>query len=321
MSTLAAPLRDYMTGWLQLRARQAFPIKLRNPRIYIFPTRYGFVFFLMLLTILFGSINHNNNMGFLITFLLGGMSVVSIFHTFHNLSGLTLVSARTGPVFAGQRVLFEILVKSGRHNRSSLSFYFLNNERTNVNLRTESLQSVKVTHKTEKRGLLKPNKLYVSTTYPLGLFTAWSTLLIDTSCLVYPKPVSGPLITTPGRKDDDHAGETGGPGVEDFAGLAAYQQGDPLQHIYWKAYSRGQGLHTKKFEGQLGKTIYFDPNVLPGHNLEMKLSRICHMILKADAIRLAYGLRMGSTYIEPGSGSAHKRNCLKKLALFGLGEK
>ncbi|MBU1231966.1 MAG: DUF58 domain-containing protein, partial [Proteobacteria bacterium] len=173
---------------------------------------------------------------------------------------------------------------------------------------------------TAERGLLRPDILSVSTTYPLGLFRCWSLLYLDAQCLVYPRPVSGPTITAHGLTKDDNEGKSGGPGVDDFAGLKNYQPGDPLQHLSWKSFSRGQGLQRKVFEGQAGETIYFDLDALPGQDLEWKLSRICHMILQAEAHRMAYGLRTGNHLIEPALGGRHKRSCLRRLALIGQGE-
>lgn len=320
MSSQAETVRNYFMSRLPARDRHALPVKLHGRRIYVFPTRQGFIFFAMLGTLLFGSVNHNNNLGFIMTFLLGSMALVSIFHTYLNVSGLTLISARAKPVFAGQQAVFEISAKSPGFSRQALSFYFPGGKRAVLNFRQNSRLTVEVSHNTEKRGLLKPGILYISTTYPLGLFRSWSTLLIDTSCLVYPKPVPGPIISEPGQQNEDNEGETGGAGVEDFSGLETYQRGDPLQHISWKTFSRGQGLYTKKFEGQQGKTIYFNPDTLAGMNLEMKLSRLCYMILKAEAIQIPYGLKLGSHVIPPGVGGPHKRQCLRELALAGRNE-
>lgn len=316
MSGVGVPIRNYFLSRRLARGRLAFPMHLRYRRVYIFPTRQGFVFFGLLLTILFESINHNNNLGFLLTFLLGGMAFVSILHTYRNISGLVLLSARATPVFTGQPAHFEISLRASGRDRRGLSFSFGDGERITIDLEADSRTVVAVPHPTVRRGRLLPDQLYVATTYPLGLFRGWSVLFVDASCLVYPKPIAGPMVTTRGTDGEDSRGESGGEGVDDFAGLAAYQLGDPLQHISWKSFSRGQGLHTKKFEGQLAKTIYFDPDALGG-DLEFRLSRTCHMILMAESMFMVYGLKVGSKIIEPGQGGSHRRLCLRTLALAG----
>lgn len=304
---------------LKINERTPLPIRLRHRYLYILPTRHGLIFFAILLAILVGSINHNNNLGFILAFLLGGISFISIFHTFRNLSGLTLLSARAVPVFAGQAASFEISMESPGLPRYSLSFTFNKQEQTSIDLASGEKQSISIPHATTKRGVLKPDILTVSTTYPLGLFRCWSLLYLDTQCLVYPRPLSGPTITADGLATGDNEGKSGGPGVDDFAGLKSYQAGDPLQHLSWKSFSRGHGLQRKVFEGQRGRTVYFDLAALPGQDLEWKLSRICHMILQADALRIAYGLRTGNFLIEPALGGEHKRECLRRLALTAEG--
>lgn len=320
MNGFADPVRHFFLSKRQTPVRFSLPIQLHRRRVYVFPTRQGFVFFGMLFALLFGSVNHNNNLGFILTFLLGGMAFVSIFHTYRNIAGISLVSARAKPVFAEQQVVFAIQLHAPRLPRQAVSLWFRNNKQTSFDLPSDNTVTITVPHKTGKRGILKPDILYVSTTYPLGLFRGWSKLLIDTSCMVYPKPTAGPIVADPGSENNEHEGEMGGAGVDDFAGLETYRHGDPLQHISWKTLSRGQGLYSKKFEGQLGKTIFLNPEALPGRDLEIKLSRICHMILTAEAIRIPYGLKLGTKVISPDLGGPHKRLCLRELALTGIEE-
>ncbi|MEW5966829.1 MAG: hypothetical protein AB1720_07535 [Pseudomonadota bacterium] len=62
----------------------------------------------MLGVMLLGSINYANSMGFVLTFLLGSLAVVSILHTWRNLAKLTVRAGRSTPVFAGQDARFEV---------------------------------------------------------------------------------------------------------------------------------------------------------------------------------------------------------------------
>jgi uncharacterized protein (DUF58 family) len=287
-------------------------------RIRFLPTPYGFVFVAMLAALLLGAVNHNNNLGYLLAFLLGGMAVVSIFHTRRNIARLSLAGTRCKPVFAGRKALFLIAVRSADSAGQAVSFRFPGGEPTTVNLRRGDTTTVQVSLTASERGLLKPGLLAVATSFPLGLFQARIFLPVHASCLVFPRPVPGPLVSVPGPEDRESEGDAGGRGIEDFSGLETYQPGDPLQHISWKSYSRGQGLYSKKFEGLRGKSMYFNPDALPGPDFELKLSRICFMILKADAMQIPYGLHLGNRLIKPGLGEKHKRQCLRELALAGL---
>jgi uncharacterized protein (DUF58 family) len=317
MSDSNFSLHGFALALLRSVSRPALPVRNRGRWTYIRLTRPGFVFAGMLLILLFGSLNHANNLGFLLTFLLGSIGFVSLFHTLRNVSGIVPVSIKAEPVFAGQNAFFAVAMQLLSRSRTALSLSFPGGEPAAVDLGADGGRTISVLHPTRSRGLLKPPFLTVSTTYPLGLFRVWTRLPIDASCLIYPKPIAGPFITMgcPADGDDDSGGENGGAGVDDFTGLEAYRRGDPLQHISWKALSRGQGLHTKKFEGQQGRNLCFDPDVLPGNDLEEKLSRICAMVLKAETLGLTYGLRLGDRFIDAGQGGSHKRLCLQELAL------
>jgi hypothetical protein len=81
------------------------PITLDRSRVFIMPTRYGVGYAAVLLTLLLGSLNYGNNPGIALTFLLGSLALVSIFHTYRNLSRLTLRAGKPEPVFAGQEAM------------------------------------------------------------------------------------------------------------------------------------------------------------------------------------------------------------------------
>jgi uncharacterized protein (DUF58 family) len=118
----------------------------------------------------------------------------------------------------------------------------------------------------------------------------------------------------------DGDGDGNDPGAEDFKGLKSYQPGDPLQHIAWKAYSRGQGLFTKMFVGEAGATAVLDWNSLSEPDAERKLSRLCDMVLRACRRNLVFGLKLPGKTIEPDRGEAHRQKCLQALALYALPE-
>ncbi|HEY0633740.1 MAG TPA: DUF58 domain-containing protein, partial [Gammaproteobacteria bacterium] len=85
---------------VQRHAPASGPLRLDRRRVYILPTRAGLLFGLVLLAMLFGAINYNNSLAYALTFLLTSVAMVSIFHTFRNLHGLTFHIGHATPVFA-----------------------------------------------------------------------------------------------------------------------------------------------------------------------------------------------------------------------------
>jgi len=294
------------------------PQTLSRKRVYILPNRFGWMFILVLFALLVGSVNYKNNLGFILTFLLSGMFIVSLLYTYRNLSGIQIRSVTVKPVFAGEKAVFKFQVRTNALSRAVVVFDFLNSEETNTDLAADSDNWIDVSGVTEQRGIFKPGDLQISTQYPLGLFRAWSRLYLDMQCVVFPKPLHGPFEPLYDSPSNHQEGRQGGPGVEDFHGLRSYKPGDPLQHVSWKAYSRGQGLFTKEFVGQTGTSTILDWKSLKDQNTERKLSRLCDMVIKAHRLNIAYGLKLPGKTIDPDRGEAHRQKCLKALALYDL---
>ncbi|MDM8522601.1 DUF58 domain-containing protein [Desulfococcaceae bacterium HSG8] len=304
----------------QTNSEASFPQTLDRKRIYILPTRHGLLFIIILGTMLAGSLNYNNNLGFLLTFLLGSMAFVSILHTFRNLSGIQVVSVRTTPVFANETAVFEFIVRTTPPARAAVSFSFFKGEESCRELFSNKDNQVRVQIASGQRGRFRPGSLTVSSMYPLGLFRAWSNLRFNLKCTVYPAPLSTVFNPEIGACSDSNndAEASAGPGVDDFQGLKPYQPGDSLRHISWKAYSRGRGLFTKSFTGGSVSSVFIDWSKFRDTDTERKLSRLCDMVLKANRMNLDYGLKLPGKMIDPGKGEIHKHQCLKILAFFNL---
>ena len=65
-------------------------IVLRHRRVYIVPTRLGWMFAATLGLLLVGSINYALSLGFALTFLLAGMGLAGMVHTARNLARLAV---------------------------------------------------------------------------------------------------------------------------------------------------------------------------------------------------------------------------------------
>lgn len=295
------------------------PHQIGRKRLYILPTGHGCLFLAVLTGMLLGSVNYNNNLGFLLTFLLGSMTFVSMLHTHRNLLGTEIVSVRALPVFAGEKAVFRLTVRTGNVSRSALRFQLPGGKEECQDILPEKDSLADVSVPAERRGLLKPGILTVSTRYPLGLFRTWTNLDLQLECQVYPAPLHSSVFLTGGNsREQRDTGENAGPGADDFQGFRNYQSGDPTQHISWKAYSKGQGVMTKTFVGQAGASVFLDWAAVEEKNTEGKLSRLCGMVLSAERLGLTYGLKLPGAVIDPGKGEGHKHNCLRELALFGI---
>ncbi|WP_028581079.1 DUF58 domain-containing protein [Desulfogranum japonicum] len=316
MSTsVVSAIQQYFTSDRLHKFMPAIRIKTVTYRFH--PTLYGVIFFGMLTALLIGSINHNNNLGYLLTFLLSSMFLVSIMLTYRNLRNITVSGGNGRPVFAGQTTRFNIHLQAREGKRYGVVAALDHHHRQQLNLTHNLAASTQLALPAKSRGILQVNRIFLSTSFPLGLFTWRTEAPVSLSCLVYPTPIAGPLHTETGTGSDEDQHQQERSKGKDFSGLLAYKPGDTPRQIHWKSLAGGKGLHSKFFEEQTSGSSLFSLQDIPGKDLEFKLSRLCQMILTADARGIPFGLRLGSQLLEPSQGAPHTSSCLKALSLYG----
>lgn len=288
---------------------------LHYRRVYILPTRYGYLFAAALVVMWVAAINYNNNMAFLLTFLLAGIFLAAMNHTFRNIVALRVTPLAAEPVFSGQTAGFPLqLINDGRRARSDVGVGIDEPEACHDIPPGERSRAV-VHIQARRRGRLRPGPITLDTTYPTGLFRAWSWVNPAIHCLVYPHPeVNGP--EPPGRAvAGGHRGGRGA-GDEDFDGLRRYRRGDPIRRIAWKATGTRQ-LQVKQFSGGESEELllsWSDTVELP--DVEQRLSRLCHWVLEAERRGARYALSLPGREVPPASGPAQRDACLTALAEF-----
>jgi uncharacterized protein (DUF58 family) len=291
-------------------------VKIGPRQIYILPTRYGVIFGLMLLLLLIGSINYGNNLAFFLTFLLAGLGAIAMLHTWRNLVGLELIPGTNEPVFAGQNASFNIhLVNNRDSERPGIQIRASDPNHEATDLGNNSREPLRLYQEAEERGLLKLERVVVSTNYPLGLLRAWSYVELDASCLVYPKPGARRPPATHSDYDRSSSGDKG-VGVDDFVGIRTYRAGDSPKQINWKAVASERGLQTKQFGGDRADRVWLEWDSMPGTPIEDRLSRLCRGVLNACDHEQEFGLRIPGTELAPNHGQTHRHLCLAALAMY-----
>ncbi len=285
-------------------------------RIYILPTGFGLVYAVLVGGMLLGSLNYNNNLGLLLSFLLIGQGLVAMIHTWRNLRGLRLSPRRAPSIFAGGVASFPLQVAAADCRRHLGILIETQGSGAFLDLGPGQDTEIRLSVQAHRRGQLVLGRLRVSTRFPLGLFRAWSDLDPGGHCLVYPRPTAR---GSPQAFADGHNDRAGGhgQGAEDFVGLRSYRAGDSPRQIDWKALARERGLLAKQFTGSRSEQLWVDWDSCPGLPTEARLSRLCRGVLDADAGISEYGLRMPGSLIPPARGVVHQSRCLAALARFG----
>jgi uncharacterized protein (DUF58 family) len=292
-------------------------ILLNHRRIFILPTTRGLGFVILIALLLLIAFVYNNNLAYLLAFLLASIFFITILHTFKSLAGLVLTQGHSQAVFAGEAAGFDITVDNpGRVERFNLQARL--EKIFNFTLAPQEKKCITLYSVTNRRGWHGINTVTLSSTYPLGFFRAWSPLRFTAKTLVYPKPASVELAfpEAEGQHTQTLQNTTTNKGSDDFHGLKQYQAGDSIKHIHWKAYAKGQGLLSKQYANGNQSELWLNYDQTPGHNSEERLSQLCRWLIDAEKMGLQYGFTIPGLKIKPNHGQKHFEKCLEALALF-----
>jgi uncharacterized protein (DUF58 family) len=290
-------------------------------RTYILPTGVGLVYAVMTVAMLLGSMNYNNNLSFVLTFMLIGLGLVAMHQCQRNLVGLEIAFAGVEPVFAGGVALFRYAVTNhSRSGRYRIGLYVDGTTSEIGDLAAGESRVFELPVAAPHRGRISLPRFGLQSRFPFELFRAWAWLHMDIHGLVYPLPAPAappppPSLLALGHRQHDARGE------EDFAGLRRFVTGDSPRNVAWKAYARSGQLLAKRFAGADISSQWFDFEDVGSPSVEDRLSILTRWIVEADRTREDYGLRLRDLEIQPAHGEAHRRRCLEALALYGLDDR
>jgi uncharacterized protein (DUF58 family) len=316
-----AAIQRRVKAWARKRAGQdRDPVSLHKRRVYILPTGAGYVFALIVLAMMLGSMNYSNSLAFALTFMLVSLGIVAMHHTHRQLLDLEVRTGRVQPVFIGERARFHLILQNNTaHDRTDIQIEFGGSVHQIDGVPAHGQTEFSFEVDAEQRGRLMPETFGLSSKYPLGLFRAWTWVYLPLETLVYPKP-SATVSHPPPLPDPKQGRRQPTEGDDDFAGLRTYRPGDSPKHVHWKAYAREQDPQVKLFTGEGSSTVWFDLDTLPGLDIEDALSLVTRWVLDADRADQRYGLRTSEETIPPGDGPAHRHLVLRSLALYGSPE-
>lgn len=332
-------------AWWDARLPRQDQLTLNHRNLYILPTRAGWSFAAVLLVLLVASINEQVNLGYALTFLLGGSALAAAHQTHGNLQGirLTLLSARS--VHAGQVLKLNVILRNEHRKRGRWGLHIkprtaqrhgpeqaaLSALAQPVEVLPGSDSAVELDVPAARRGWLDLPRITVDSAYPLGLFRAWAYWRPLTRVLIWPAldPLAPPLPEWDGDAALTAAARRASQGHENPEGLRDYRRGDPLRWIAWKksshAIASGTGLVTRTLEQSRSPDLWLDYEHSPGLNgldVEARLSRLATWLLQAEAgahsTGAAYGLKLPGQRIACASGPHHLRTCLDALAIWGI---
>lgn len=304
--------------WVDRRMPPAREVVLGHRNIFILPNRQGLGFVLVLVLLFIGAVNYESNLGFALVFLLVGMFVLSIFHTFRNLAGLRISGVPGTAVFAGEMAeVTVILRREGLRAYENVEVHCEGARRQAVDLIEEREVRARLFVPAPRRGWLDPGRIVIDTVFPFGICRAWSLPDLRLRCLVYPRPQECDLDWL--LANQLHAGNTTlVRGSDDFHSLREYREGDPLKHVAWKNFARGQGMLLKEFASTMDQRVWLRWEMFSELDTESRLSRLCWCAIRLDETGIDFGLEIPGRSIAPAKGEVHYRQVLEALALYGM---
>ncbi len=307
-------LKNYISGWQAKRQPVSESEQFNQRNLYIFPAREGFRYLLLVFLVWMLGTIYENNLVLLLAFFLVAVFVSTIFSTHSNLEGLTLRVGDSDPVFVGEQLQIPLLFdnKSNRWRRRIFVSY--EGQEHVVDIPPVGQAKLYLRIAATKRGWLALGRLRVYTRYPLGILHSWSWPLLRSRALVYPQPVAKDTTSDSGSSGAGFA--PAGRGMDDFAGLQAWQPGVPVQRIAWKQFSAGRGMMEKAFEAQTSNPVWIDWDAYQGVDLESRLSAMCAKAVEMEGYGQSYGLRMPQVKLVPSQGERHLRQLLTALAVY-----
>lgn len=286
-------------------------------KVYILPTRYGLVYAGAVLLTLLVSINYNNGLGHLFTFLLAGIGVVAMHYTQRNLIGLGFSVQAGRPVFAGDHADATVTLRDQMHRERRALWLRGPADEARVDIPADGSARAAIRFVADQRGQRPLPAVRLVSIFPLGLFCTWTRPLPTAARqLVYPRPAPPTPLPRGDAGNGLQANRGARTGEDDFRGLRDHRRGDPSSRVHWRGSARGTGLKTKEFAGEGAGELNLTWARARGEDDEGRLAILCRWVLDADLAGLRYALELPGERIEAGAGPAHRHRCLRALALW-----
>lgn len=298
---------------------------LKSGKVYIFPTKSGFLFLVGTAVVILTGATYNNNLVFLLGFFLFAIFIISMVETHNNLRGLCLEESPIPDQMAGSPISVPIrLMNQSNASRQMVEFYPADHRlqygerRVIEEVKSQSSQVYSFVCAPFSRGVHAVPKVVVSTIFPLGLFRSWMVLRASGRIIVYPHP-SGQIPLRPIASDHEAKEELSAIGAQrgnDFREHRRYVSGESFHRLDWKVFARRRRLMIKEFEGTSDQRFSLRYNDVPQKDVELILSQLSKWLDLAKEKKAPFELILPTETIPFGVGQHHYQRCQRELARF-----
>ena len=304
---------------IRRHGRDTLPISINRRRIYILPTRFGFMLGAILAAMLIAGLNYNSNLALAFAFLMSSMALVTMHHCNRNLLRLSVDVTPEVDAFAGSEALFEFALRNDS-----------NMDRRDIEIRCQSgtgLGSVAAARKcidtrggageTPRRHAHQP----VRAAHPLSLRLV---LFLDLRTGIA-HHLHGPARRAAAafcprwaRRETRRTPRCAAMRISRAcAPTSPACRSSTWRGRCWRAAAKPA---VRSYSSLAAQPEWLEWSLLVGLDVEARLSQLCLWVLESDAAHRPYGLRLPGKEIAPSGGAAHRFACLRALAAFGIDE-
>ncbi len=170
-----------------------------------------------------------------------------------------------------------------------------------------------------KRGVLRIDRLHISTSYPYNLFRAWTWVAPAhrSARLSAAARLAAPMPTESGHKSGTRAMALAG--ADEWLGLRPFRDGDSPRQVAWKAYARGcaaagEGIQRAR---RGAAAVRLRPAAVTSTPKPASSSSRAGSSMPTAAAS-ATASCLPDRFIAPDSGPQHRHECLEALARYAL---
>lgn len=279
---------------------------LRQDKIYIIPSRLGFIFTGIMFSLFIIGLSYGNNLTLSVAFILFTYFVLQMLTTHKNLAKIQPRRISFENNYAHTPI--EVTIDFDETRRIDNDFFELAFAKNIFPLEVKN--STFTSRRLLKRGVYQNDYFKLSNRGQSGLFYAWKFIKLPFEFYVYPAPEKYPTNNLFDYKESAHATEE-----NEFHQHSPYSPGESSKRIDWKVFARTDLLYQKKFTGADRGTIKLDFNTLQG-SIENRLSILSFLLQNTYKKGQHWSLHLPHKILKDQYGLNHLEEALKELARY-----
>jgi uncharacterized protein (DUF58 family) len=304
--------------WLNKRIPPSSAYQMDVNNTFILPTRFGWAILGLMTCLFILGTNYQNNVILMFCYFVFALLLLSLFHSYVSFVQYQITFRPIDNFFSNQHVQLDLELshktsRSSLHSLSNIALY--SKTKPIYEYLEDGLNHVAVS--SFKRGLHKLDRVSVESIFPFGLFRCWTHLSVPYEFFVFPSPTACSLKL----RQQQSKGKTGNRNglkvtSEDLQGIRNYRDTDPIHHVSWKHFAKGQGLLSKDFNDRTAISGWLNFDDYYSGDPEQTLNELSYQILELSNQDALFGFSLGAQQIMPSSGLKHQQQCLEAIALY-----